>query len=379
MNDIRDGHYTLGIAYLNAEQYDEAIEQLEKTVSVDAGFIEAHHALALAYFGHHRLQDAKDAALEALKIDATYQPTLTFLQTIDPSVPATPQVAAVPTVQPEVTATPVEKEETPVPNVEQTAAERTPVEKENAPPKVDGTDIDKELERGAVFLSNKQYTQAEAAFKKVLKASPNHAIAHYHLAQTYMEAGALTDAKIEVDKALRLNPAYQPAQQLKEGIAYLADREKQKQLRKKLIKYLVPLAAVLIVGFIAVRYGVFSGIMPQPTPPQISIDTTLEDPSNNNGYIDAGENVRLKITISNQGGAAKSLKLHIVPKTIGGLRYNIPDRTLNIGKNGFETIRIPITADQQARTKRALMRIEVLNRYQTALAATDRHLSIKAK
>ena len=224
MNDIRDGHYTLGIAYLNAEQYDEAIEQLEKTVSVDAGFIEAHHALALAYFGHHRLQDAKDAALEALKIDATYQPTLTFLQTIDPSVPPTSQVAAVPTVQPEVTATPVEKEKT--------------------PPKVDETDIDKELERGVVFLSNKQYTQAEAAFKKVLKASPNHAIAHYNLAQTYMETGALTDAKIEVDKALRLNPSHQPAQQLKEGIAYLADRERQRRLRKKLIKYLVPLAAV---------------------------------------------------------------------------------------------------------------------------------------
>ena len=155
MNDIRDGHHTLGIAYLNAERYDEAIEQLEKTVSVDAGFIEAHHALALAYFGHHRIQDAKDAALEALKIDATYQPTLTFLQTIDPSVPSTPQVTAVPTVQPEVTATPVEKEGTPVPNVEQTTAERTPVKKENAPPKEDGTDIDKELERGAVFLSNK--------------------------------------------------------------------------------------------------------------------------------------------------------------------------------------------------------------------------------
>lgn len=55
MNEIRDGHYTLGIAYLNAEQYDEAIEQFEKAVSVDTGFIEAHHALALAYFGQHQL------------------------------------------------------------------------------------------------------------------------------------------------------------------------------------------------------------------------------------------------------------------------------------------------------------------------------------
>ena len=53
-----------------------------------------------------------------------------------------------------------------------------------------------------------------------------------------MEAGALTDANIELEKALRLNPAYQPAQQLKEGIAYLADRERQRRLRKKLINIL---------------------------------------------------------------------------------------------------------------------------------------------
>ena len=168
MNDIRDGHYTLSIAYLNAQQYDEAVEQFEKAVSVDAGFIDAHHALALAYFGQHCIQDAKDAALEALKIDATYQPTLTFLQTIDPRVPSTP------TEQPDVIETLVEEDNTPLPTAEQTTSEIKSVEKDDTPPKTDDPDIDvkKELERGVVFLSNKQYPQAEAAFKKCLRTMP---------------------------------------------------------------------------------------------------------------------------------------------------------------------------------------------------------------
>lgn len=200
-----------------------------------------------------------------MKIDATYQPTLTFLQTIDPRVSSTPPVSAVPTVQPEVIATPAEKEETPIPAAEQTAPTII-AEKVDTPPKVDEIDVDKELERGIVFLGNKQCPQAETAFKKVIKASPNHAVAHYNLAQTYMEIGALTAAKVEVDKALRLNPSYQPAQHLIEGIAYLVNKERQRQLQKKLIKYLVPLAVVLLIGFIAFRYSVFSGLMPQPTP-----------------------------------------------------------------------------------------------------------------
>lgn len=89
--------------------------------------------------------------------------------------------------------------------------------------------------------------------------------------------------------------------------------------------------------------------------------------------------MRLKITISNQGGTAKNLKLRIAPKTIGGLRYNIPDRPLNIAKKGFEMFRIPITADKTVHTQRVPMRIEVLDTYQNPLTTTDVHLHIKAK
>ena len=379
MNEIRDGHYTLGIAYLNAERYAEAITHFQQVVELDATFIQGYHALALAHFGAHRLKDAKAAALEALKIDTTHAPTLSFLQALDPRA-STPQVSVEPSAPPDVVAPQTEKEETAKPTAE--AVPPTPENKKETPPESDAandTDIDKTLERGITFLANKQYLQAEEAFKKVIKASPNHAIAHYHLAQSYMETGALTDASVEADTALRLNPSYQPAQQLKEGIRYLADRERHRRLQKKLIRYCVPVAVIVLVVFLGFRYGVFKGILPASTPPQLSIDTTLEEPQEKNGYIDAGENVSLKLTITNIGGAGKNLKVRVVPKSIEGLRYAASDRPLNIAKAGFVTMRISITADKEVRTKRVSLKIDVLDAYQSVLATKVEHLSIQSK
>lgn len=379
MNDIRDGHYILGKAYLSAEQYNAAITHFEQSVALDAAFIEGYHALALAHFGAHRLQDAKAAALEALKIEATHAPTLSFLQAIDPGA-STPPVSVAPTQPPDGIATEIETENTAKPIAEPVPT--TPENKAAVPPESDtanDTDIDKALERGIVFLANKQYPQAEAAFKKVIKASPNHAVAHYNLAQTYMETGALTDASVQVEKALRLNPSYEPAQQLKEGIRYLADQERHRRLKKQLIRYCVPVAVVVLVGFIGFRYGVFKGILPASKPPQLSIDTTLEEPQAQNGYIDAGETVSLKLTITNQGGAGKNLIVRVVPKSIEGLRYRGSDRTLNIAKAGFFTMRIPIAADKAVRTKRVSLKIVVLDTYRSVLATQVEHLSIQSK
>lgn len=382
MNEIRDGHYTLGIAYLNAERYAEAITHFQQVVELDATFIEGYHALALAHFGAHRLKEAKAAALEALKIDTTHAPTLSFLQALDPRA-STPQVSVVPSEPPDVVATQSEKEETaPSAATAVPTILDDPPEQETVSPKVNAandTDIDKTLERGVTFLANKQYLQAEEALKKVIKASPNHAIAHYHLAQSYMESGALTDASVEADTALRLNPSYEPAQQLKEGIRYLANRERQRRLQKKLIRYCVPVAVVVLVVFLGFRYGVFKGILPASTPPQLSIDTTLEEPQEKNGFIDVGETVRLKLTITNRGGAGKNLKVRLVPKSIEGLRYAASDRPLNIAKAGFVTMRISITADKEVRTKRVSLKIDVLDASQNVLATKVEHLSIQSK
>lgn len=140
MNEIRDGHYTLGIAYLNAERYAEAITHFQQSVELDATFVDGYHALALAHFGAHRLTDAKAAALEALKIDATHAPTLSFLQALDPGASA-PQVSVAPSAPPDVVATQAEKEETAKPTA--ALVPTTPKNKAAAPPKADAANMNR--------------------------------------------------------------------------------------------------------------------------------------------------------------------------------------------------------------------------------------------
>ena len=125
-------------------------------------------------------------------------------------------------------------------------------------------------------------------------------------------------------------------------------------------------------------------MLPEKIPAELLIHTNLEDPANNNGYIDAGENVALIITIFNQGGAGKNLKLYIVPKKIEGLQYQAHDRTFNIAKNGLEIIRIPITAENTIKTKKATLKINVddpalKHLYKKLSATTITHLHIKSK
>jgi len=138
------------------------------------------------------------------------------------------------------------------------------------------------------------------------------------------------------------------------------------------------LAVLAIAGVIAFRAGVFSSVLPQKIPPKVSIEMTLEDPQNKNGFIDAGENVRLKLLITNSGSTAKNLSVRMLPKTIGGLRYQLPKTTFSVRKNGFQTRRIPITADKQVRTRTVDIQIQVLA-INEILATRDFQLQIKGK
>ena len=374
--NIRDGHYTLGRAYLNAGEYDEAIRHFQKVLEVDRDFIDGYHALALAYFGAHNLPGAQSAARAALKLDATYQPARSLLEAIEPRVPdpATPNESPADR-QLEKTISSTEKQVFPVESDPPPSRVAVETDIEVAVE----TDVDKEMERGLAFLGNKQYQRAEAAFKKVLKAHPHDPHGHYNLAQTYLELGELTQAKIEAESALRLNPSYLPAEQLIKAITYHTKAVKRQALQKKLIRYLLPVAVVLVVGFLAIRYEVLSFSFFEKALPVLSIETTLEDPKNNNGVIDAGETVRLKVMIFNRGAAAKHLKVGMTPKKIGGLGYQIPDITLNIAKNGFHTLRIPMTADKLARTRQVPVTIQVFDKNRVVLATRSLHLSIKGK
>ena len=82
MNAIKEAHYNLGIAYLEAGQYNRAVPEFEAAIKLDANFIGAHCALCRAYLEQDELAKASTAVTAALKLDATHQPALLLCDTI---------------------------------------------------------------------------------------------------------------------------------------------------------------------------------------------------------------------------------------------------------------------------------------------------------
>ena len=74
MNAIKEAHYNLGIAYLEAGQYNRAVPEFEAAIKLDADFIGAHCALCRAYLEQDELEKASASVTAALKLDDTHQP-----------------------------------------------------------------------------------------------------------------------------------------------------------------------------------------------------------------------------------------------------------------------------------------------------------------
>ena len=82
MNAISEARYNLGIAYLNATQYKEAIHEFEAVTQLDADFIDAHCGLSCAYLELNELDKAETSALAALNIDSDYPSALSLVDAV---------------------------------------------------------------------------------------------------------------------------------------------------------------------------------------------------------------------------------------------------------------------------------------------------------
>ncbi len=200
-SDFAAAHHNLGLTYLKMEAYPRAILSLEKTTSLDPNPKAAYHALALAYLGQQELGKARDAARDALKIDANYQPALSLLEAIDPSFtpPLSPSTPAVPEVQ---AATPPEP--APEPSVD---------------PQPDPKPMQEtHYELGMAYLDANMHTEAIAEFHKTIDLDPDFAAAYVGLGTAYFQMGQLADAENAVKTALKIDADSEPARQLLDDI-----------------------------------------------------------------------------------------------------------------------------------------------------------------
>ena len=324
----QETHYELGIAYQNSKMHTEAIAEFQKAIDLDPDFIAAHTSLGEVYLEMGQLDDAENSANAALRIDANSQPARHLLDDIRPSQSTQP-----------------------------TQSTGTPP---NAP------DGKKHYERGEAFLNNKQYNEAAAAFKRAIKADPDFADAHYGLGVAYLEMGALDDAKTAAEEASRLKADRQLVHELLTAIKVVERSLRRRRLWKKRLSYAVVLGVIAVVAFLVFNYK-----PPVPPPdPDLSIAVSLEEPSGN-GFLDAGETGRLRLTISNKGGTARNVELRFEPPSIAGLRFRKPTLIPELKKNSIETIRIPITANKKVQGRNQALEIQLFGENRTLLATKN--------
>ena len=339
----QETHYELGIAYRDANMLTEAIAEFQKAIDLDPDFVTAHVSLGEVYLETEQLDDAENAANAALKVDANSQSAYQLLEDIKQARPAPPQP--------------------------------TPTKSVSTPPS-DTSNVQQDLERGLVFLSNKQYNQATAAFKKVIKVDPSLIEAHYSLAQAYLEIGAFDDAKAATDEALRRNPNHRQAREFLQIIKFARNLEKNKKIWKKVRVYAVILGIIAVCAFVAIRFNIIPLPAFSSTPPELSIAVSLEEPSGN-GFLDAGETGRLRLVIRNSGGTVRNVGVRIDPPFISGAPYNQPAQISKLGKNNPETIAVSISADKNVRERDQSLEIQLFSNDGQLLGSKKFTLKIK--
>lgn len=351
----QETHHELGIAYLDAKMYSEASAEFQKATDLDPDFTAAHISLGEVYLETGHLDDAENAANAALRIDANSQPARQLLDAIKQARPTLPQP--------------------------------TPTQSVSTPP-ADPSDMKQDLERGLVFLNNTQYNQAAAAFKKAIKADPSLVEAHYGLAQAYLEIGAFDDAKTATEEVLKRDPKHRQAREFLQIIRFARNIERNRKIRKKVLFYGgifgIIVAAALVIRWI---WPESEPVNPKPQnisqkssavinpDPAIEVSAFLEEPSaSRNGVLDAGENARLMLVISNKGGTARNVELRLQPfepPSTAGLRFMNAKPISVLSQNKVETIRIPITADKKIQGRDQTLEIQLFGENRKLLATKN--------
>ena len=319
-------HHELGAAYLDAKKHAEAIAEFQKAIDIAPDFVAAHVSLGAVYLEMGQLDDAENAASTALRIDTDAQSARQLLEAIEQARPVRPE--------------PETPKQTPTPT--------------------DPTDTQQDLERGRVFLNSRQYDQAAAAFKRVIKADASSMEAHFGLGQAYLEIGAFDDAKAAAETALTLNPNHRKARELIQVIAFARNIERNRKIRKKVLAYAVILGIIAVAAFVAIRLDLIPWTT-SPTPLNLSIAATLEEPTGN-GFLDAGETGRIKLTITNKGSTARNVEVRFEPASIAGLRFKKPAPISKLNENSEEIIRISITADKNVKGRNQKLQIQLLGK-----------------
>ena len=236
MNAIKEAHYNLGIAYLEAGQYSRAVPEFESAIKLDPNFIGAHCALCRAYLQQDELENAGIAITAALKLDANHQPALLLCGMITDAyydrgkthlddgsyreaVAAFQKAIALDAdLRDSSQDAEIRKDAYPcssrcrlhwhevIPAQAIEALERALTQ--------DADLVDAHYHLGYAYVEQGEHGKAIPHLERVIVIAPHLKRAHYHLARAYRASGDLKAATTAVTEALKLDANYQPACEL---------------------------------------------------------------------------------------------------------------------------------------------------------------------
>lgn len=235
MNAIKEAHYNLGIAYLEAGQYSRAVPEFESAIKLDPNFIGAHCALCRAYLQQDDLENAGIAITAALKLDANHQPAILIRGMITDAyydqgkayLDDRSYTEAVAAFQKAIaleadladSSQDAESEKTHI-HVHLGAAyiglKAYPqaIEALEHALTQDADLVDAHYHLGYAYVEHGEHDKAIPHLKRVIVIAPHLKRAHYHLARAYRASGDIEAATTAVTEALRLDANYQAAYEL---------------------------------------------------------------------------------------------------------------------------------------------------------------------
>ena len=185
-NDL--ANYLLGLCYACEEEYEDSIIHFETALQINPSFPEAYYNLAISCLKAVHIGKAVDSFKRVLELEGKNSELGKLAQKEMKELAAMIQITSGLSLDEHI-------------------------------------ESEKSFDQAFVQLRNKKYEKAILLFRRVLAIEPDHVQSYGNIALAYCGLGKNRLALECLDKALELDPSYEPAQNNRDSIAELNEGE----------------------------------------------------------------------------------------------------------------------------------------------------------
>lgn len=216
---------------VQAEKYEQAIALLERVISLQPDYFNAHNDLGVIYLKMNRLDEAANSFRQAIRIDDTnHLPRLNLgivLNRQQKYKESAEVLSKIRRNDPTMAAARALLVESLIGSQNWVEAEK---ELKNALVMKDDDEVDIKIKLGMVLIRQAKFDAAIPPLREAVKAEPDSALAHFNLGAALLESGALDEAESALRRAYEIKGASIPGAQLILGQVYFKKKDYPKAI-----------------------------------------------------------------------------------------------------------------------------------------------------